>query len=111
MPRAGAGEGSQARLAPTPVGVWKGGRGAPGKEHAPGKRASYKRLVLNFSATGAGDWPSLQSTGQKDTPPGRRFCSGWRRAPCWDLALLWWEPGLPSWWQWPQWTEPGQGLF
>lgn len=47
--------------------------GAPRKEHAPGKRASYKSLVLSFSLTGAGDWPSLQSTGQQDTPPGRQF--------------------------------------
>lgn len=33
-----------------------------GKEHSPGKTASYKRLVLSFSAIGAaGDSPSLQS--------------------------------------------------
>ena len=78
-------------------------REAPGKEHTPGKRASYKSLVLSFSAIGAaGDSQHLQSRGLKVTLHGKGFLlwgveSGLSgpTSPCGESGEL-------SWWWWPQ---------
>lgn len=88
------------------VGV--GGGGSPGKEHIPGRRASYKRLVLSFSATeAAGDSPSLQSRGPEVTLHGKGFllrvgvgggCGEQSLGP----YFTWGDSRELSRWRWPQ---------